>query len=91
MAKWGDLESVILGPTISDITQLGEAMLQGNVQAILQEGARQPIFQAGRFLVGLAVVTAEETDKYVEDIGSIPEGNYETLEDLRFQQSLNKR
>jgi hypothetical protein len=90
-ARWGDLEGVFFGPTFGDFVSFGEALLQGNVQAILREGARQPAFQAGRFLLGVGVVTAEEIDRYLENTESIPEGEYTTLEELRFNQTQNKR
>ena len=72
-AKWGRLESVYLGPTISDMNDLFEASISQGGQGIINLMQRQAIYKLGDFLTGTIVEgglsAAEQIEEYVDTIG----------------------
>ncbi len=44
-AQWGGLASTLMGPSITDMLDLGERMLQGDVQGVVRDIASQPTIQ----------------------------------------------
>ncbi|MCP4113838.1 MAG: hypothetical protein GY737_00255 [Desulfobacteraceae bacterium] len=69
-ARWGNAESLILGPSIGDMATFGEFILQGNTQQLLNEVYKQPLFKAGSGILGVLGGTAEVIGEYVNETSS---------------------
>lgn len=61
-ARWGNLESVLLGPTVSDLSSLAEMLASGEADQIWNLIKRQPAYQGTQFLMGTGVSAAEYLD-----------------------------
>jgi hypothetical protein len=68
-ARWGNLDSFLLGPTFADLTSVGEALISPEGRSIWDIIRKQAAFQAGAFLMGYGVETAKELDQYIDSIG----------------------
>jgi hypothetical protein len=92
-AYWGNLESVILGPTFGDLMEVGEAFASADAQAIVRLGTRQPAYRTGAFLMGSSLEGIDLLEDYL-DIGDEggPAGTT-TMDvfDLRFKRATDKR
>jgi len=88
-ARYGNLEGFILGPTLTDMTTVAEALLSGEPQRLLKQAQRLPIYQAGKFLLGAGTGTIEEIDEYLDtQLGS---GSEETRSFLDVGQLKTQR
>jgi len=91
-AKWGNLSSVYFGPSVSDLTQLFEAVISGQGQSIFKLGSRQPAFKMTKFAMGAGVNTVQELDEYLDAMGVYAKA--QTIFDvgqLTFQRAQEKR
>jgi hypothetical protein len=92
-ARWGNLESVFLGPTFGDLTEMGEALISDEGEGILRLGKRQPAFKSGAFLAGAANDLYETLDEYLDlpDDNDSSEGGPISVFDLRTERASRKR
>ena len=67
--RWGNLEGFLLGPTFSDITDFGEALVSPEGQSIWEIIRGEPAFQLGEFLMGTGVVGVEQVNEYLDTVG----------------------
>lgn len=67
--RWGNLGGFLLGPTFSDISDVGEALTSPEGKSIWDIIRRQSSFQAATFLMGASVESAKGIDAYVDSIG----------------------
>ena len=70
LARWGKMESFVLGPTFSDLFDISEAMASGEWDQIRKHFQRQPFVQAAEFLVGRGIQTAEGVAEYLGSLDS---------------------
>jgi hypothetical protein len=74
-ARWGKAEGFFLGPTISDLIGLGEALAQGEMDEIRKMGERQAAFRLTSFLMGVGATTAEIVLEYLDSVGGEDAGS----------------
>jgi hypothetical protein len=72
--RYGNLAGFILGPTFSDLNQVGEALLSPQGGSIWDIIKRQPLYQTTNFLMGAAAETGSTADEYLDALGAGDDG-----------------
>lgn len=69
-ARFGRLSNFILGPTISDLLDFSEAMVQPSAERVRRQVVRQPLFTATRTLMAAPILTGAVIDEYLDVVPS---------------------
>ena len=94
-AQYGKLQSTLLGPSVTDITQMAELALRGNFEAGANFVARQPIAQAIDFLGATAGLGGLAAGNYLrlkaQQLDSEESGEAASFEELQMQRVGDKQ
>lgn len=86
-AQWGGFAESFMGPTVTTMSDIGENLLQGDVQGFLKDMARQPTVQFGGTVAfgsaALAYKAWQETKDYIDNDPKTPQ---ELMQRLRENQ-----
>jgi hypothetical protein len=91
-AQFGNLEQVVLGPTVGDMTTMVENLVRGDGAGIFKQVERQPIVKAISAVANGGAYSIEALDTYLADSGLSGNGESSaiSLDDLRAQSVLDK-
>jgi len=91
-ARFGNLGGAIMGPTMTDMLDLGANLVQRDFAGEMNRWSRMPVFQAGKALGGAALWGNEEIQQYLDllDADTGAEEEAASLEEFRLRRARDK-